>query len=289
MSLQARGWSRRSAWLLAGLCVAAIVSFQYAWWDILKHATQRAECRYILFVPACAALLFWCRRSRLPFVRCRPSLAGPLLVASAILLGWYSDRTDLRVGIHLSAVLALLGAVLTMTGLEAIRQFGPVFLAALLIVPVPGSIRQEISRPLQDAAVALTQGMLELMGVTAIRDGSLLVIRGTPVAVGEACDGMRMAMALGLVVFTFVFAMPIRPGTRMFLVIIAPLVAILCNVLRLVPSSLAFGFADEAMAVRVHEVFGWVMLVIAIGAMFLSLRLLRWLDLPVVRWRLLGA
>jgi exosortase len=289
MSLQARGWSRRSAWLLAGLCVAAIASFQHAWWDILKHVTQRPECRYILFVPASAALLFWCRRSRLPFVRCRPSMVGPLVVALSLLLAWHSDRIDLRVGIHLSAVIALIGAVLTMTGLEAIRQFGPVILATLLLVPVPGSIRQEISRPLQDTAVTLTQGMLELAGVTAIRDGSLLVIRGTPVAVGEACDGMRMVLALGLVAFTFVFAMPLRPGARVFLVLIAPMVALFCNVIRLVPSSLAFGFADEAVAVRVYELFGWLMLAVATGTMFLALRLFRWLDLPVVRWRLLGA
>lgn len=289
MSLQARGWSRRSAWLLAGLSAGSIVAFQHAWYDILKHAIKRPECRYILLVPLCGLFLFWCRRSRLSAVRSRPSMFGPLVVALAILLAWHSDRVDLRVGIHLSAVLALIGSVLTMTGFEAVRQFGPVFMAALLIVPIPGSIRQLISRPLQEAAVSLTQAILELVGVTAIRDGSLLLIRGTPVAVGEACDGMRMVLALGLVVFTFVFSMPLRSGTRIFLVLISPFVAILCNVVRLVPSSVAFGFADEGVAIRIHEFFGWLMLIVAVAAMFLALRLLRWLDFPVLRWRLLGA
>jgi exosortase len=209
-------------------------------------------------------------------------------VAAASALASYSEAIDLRVGIHLAAVLALLGSVLTMTGLEAIRQFGPVFLALLLIVPMPGSVRQEISRPMQDAAVVLTQATLDLIGVSALRDGSLLVIRGTPVAVGEACDGMRMALALGLTVFTFVFSMPLRWGARLFLVLISPLVAVVCNVIRLVPSSIAFGFAEESTAVRVHEIFGWMMLAVAVVAMFLTLRLVRWLDLPVTRWRLLG-
>jgi exosortase len=158
----------------------------------------------------------------------------------------------------------------------------------LLIVPMPGSVRQEISRPMQDAAVVLTQATLDLIGVSALRDGSLLVIRGTPVAVGEACDGMRMALALGLTVFTFVFSMPLRWGARLFLVLISPLVAVVCNVIRLVPSSIAFGFAEESTAVRVHEIFGWMMLAVAVVAMFLTLRLVRWLDLPVTRWRLLG-
>jgi exosortase/archaeosortase family protein len=98
-----------------------------------------------------------------------------------------------------------------------------------------------------------------------------------------------MVLALGLLVFTFVFAMPLRPGTRLFLVLISPLVALMCNVVRLVPSSLAFGFTDEAMAVRIHEFFGWLMLFMAIAAMFLTLRMLRWLDIPTLRWRLLGA
>ena len=289
MSLQTRGWSRRSAWLLVGLVVASVVAFREVWWDIGKIAITRAEGRYILFVPVSAAFLFWCRRSRLSFVRARPSMVGPLVVGFAILFAWWSDQVDLRVGVHLSAVLALIGSVLTMTGTEALRQFGPVFMAVLLAVPVPGSIRQEISRPLQDAAVVLTQGTLELFGITAIRDGALLVIRGTPVAVGEACDGMRMVLALGLLVFTFVFALPLRSGTRLFLVVISPFVALVCNVFRLVPSSIAFGFADEAAATRIHEFFGWFMLVVAVVAMFLTLRMLRWLDLPVLRWRLLGA
>lgn len=289
MSLQARGWSRRSAWLLLGLAIASVFAFRDAWADILDHAVLKPEGGYLLLVPACAAFMFWCRRSRLPFVRARPSMIGPLVVAVAILLEWYSDQTDLRVGIHLAAVLALIGSVLTMTGPEAIRQFGPVFLAVLLAVPIPGSVRQAISRPLQDSAVVLTQGTLDLIGVQVIRDGSLLVIRGTPVAVGEACDGMRMVLALGVVVFTFVFAMPLRSGTRLFLVLVSPFVALLCNVMRLVPSSIAFGFADQSVAVRIHEIFGWLMLVVAVTAMFLTLRLLRWLDFPVLRWRLLGA
>ena len=289
MSLHARGWSRRSAWLLAALAVGSIVAFIHAWSDIVRHALSRPECRYILFVPACCLFLFWCRRSRLSAVRARPSMVGPLVVALSILLAWHSDRVDLRVGIHLSAVLALIGSILTMTGTEAIRQFGPVFMAALLLVPIPGSVRQVVSRPLQEAAVVLTQGTLEMFGVTAIRDGSLLVIRGTPIAVGEACDGMRMVLALGLVVFTFVFSMPLRSGTRIFLVLVSPLVAILCNVFRLVPSSIAFGFADARVAVQVHELFGWLMLVVAVASMFIALRLLRWLDFPVLRWRLLGA
>jgi exosortase len=288
MSLHARGWSRRSAWILAALCAASVVAFHHAWMDLFRHGIDRPESRYILWVPACAAFLFWCRRSRLPAVRCRPSLWGPLTVAAASALASYSEAIDLRVGIHLAAVLALLGSVLTMTGLEAIRQFGPVFLALLLIVPMPGSVRQEISRPMQDAAVVLTQATLDLIGVSALRDGSLLVIRGTPVAVGEACDGMRMALALGLTVFTFVFSMPLRWGARLFLVLISPLVAVVCNVIRLVPSSIAFGFAEESTAVRVHEIFGWMMLAVAVVAMFLTLRLVRWLDLPVTRWRLLG-
>lgn len=288
MSLHARGWSRQSAWLLAALSAGAIGAYHHAWEGIIRHALQRPESRYILWVPISAAFLFWCRRSRLPMVRCRPSMVGPLVVAAALLLASHSDRTDLRVGSQLAAVLALFGSVLTMTGLEAVRQFGPVFIATLLLVPIPGSIRQEISRPMQDAAVVLTQATLDLVGVSAIRDGSLLVIRGTPVAVGEACDGMRMALALGVVVFTFVFSMPLRSGTRLFLVLISPAVAIACNVVRLVPSSIAFGFTDEDTATRIHEVSGWFMLVVAVVAMFLTLRIVRWLDFPVTRWRLLG-
>ncbi len=281
------GWSTAQVVTLGVLMLAAVWACLGAWSDIVRQATHRSDAGYIMLVLPVAGYLFWIRRSRARFVRCRPSAWGPLTVLMGIALAWYGDETDLQIARHLGAVVTLVGAILAMTGLEALRQFGSVFLTLLFLVPVPGYFRTRLAIPLQEGATAFTDGVLNLIGVASERHGASLVIRDTPIAVGEACDGMRMVFALVLVVFAFVFSVPFRPTTRVVLILLSPLVALICNVVRLVPTAIVYGFADPGTAEKVHDVAGWLMLPLALVLLLTVVRLMRWLDLPVFRWRML--
>ncbi|UCD76259.1 MAG: exosortase/archaeosortase family protein, partial [Phycisphaerales bacterium] len=120
------------------------------------------------------------------------------------------------------------------------------------------------------------------------RSGNVLIINGEQVAVGEACNGMRLVFALTLVVYAFAFGSPLKPGTRLVLLVLSPLIAILCNVIRLVPTSLIFGHGNPAMAERFHDLAGWVMLGAALLMLGGVLRLIRWLEFPVMSFRLVS-
>ncbi len=288
-AMSRRGWSPFQVGLLLLLTAASIWACLPAWQDILSQATRRADAGYILLAVPVAIYLFWMRRSRLRFVRCRPSLWGTLVTLVGLGLTWYGDEVDMHVARHLGALTTFTGAIIAMTGLEVLRQFAAVFLALLFLLPVPGGVRHAIAIPLQNAAATFTHDMLELIGVASEQKGASLVIRGTPIAVGEACDGMRMVFAMGLVVFAFVFSVAFRPMTRLLLLLLSPLIALVCNILRLVPTALVYGFATPETAAHVHDVFGWLMLPAALAMLFGVVRLLTWLDLPVYRWRMLSA
>jgi exosortase len=128
--------------------------------------------------------------------------------------------------------------------------------------------------------------MLEFIGVSAIRSGNVIVINGEQVAVGEACNGLRMVFALTLVVYFFAFGTPLKPGTRAFLLIVSPLIAIICNVIRLVPTSLIFGYGNSETAQNFHDLAGWAMLPVAMIMLYGLLRAIRWLEFPVTQLRL---
>jgi exosortase len=128
--------------------------------------------------------------------------------------------------------------------------------------------------------------MLELIGVNAIRSGNVIIINGEQVAVGEACNGLRMVFALTLVVYFVAFSLPLKAGTRAFLLLASPLIAIICNVIRLVPTSLIFGYGNNEVAQHFHTLAGWVMIPVAMGMLFGLLRAIRWLEFPVTQLRL---
>lgn len=289
MSLRTPSWTSPQVATLLALAALAIYACWPAWGDIGLQASKRSDAGYIYLVPLVAGYLFWLRRSRLAFVRCRPSPLGPLVAAVAVGLTWYGLEVDMHAARHLGAVVALVAAAVTMTGASSLRQFGVVAISLLFLIPVPGGVRQALAQPLQLFAASFTGEVLGLLGLDIVREGAVLVIRGNPIAVGEACDGMRMVFALALVVFAFVFSVPLRAETRILLVGLSPFIALLCNVFRLIPTAVAYGFVDAERAQQIHDWAGWAMLPAALLMLVGVVKLLQWLELPVYRWRLAGA
>ena len=95
-----------------------------------------------------------------------------------------------------------------------------------------------------------------------------------------------MVFALVLVSYTFGFSMPLRNGVRGLILLMSPLAAMMCNVVRVVLVVLMFGYASETTAERFHAVTGWLMLPLAFMVLYGIIRVLRWALIPVTRYTL---
>jgi len=283
-----RSWSAGDLALLTVLVLLSIWTVRFALLDMLDRAMSDVEQSHILLVPFVSGWLIWLRRSRLRFVRYQPNLYGPILVAASWVLIWFGFHEGFLVFQHIGAITLIVGALISMTGLTIVRQCLPAFLVLVFIIPIPKSISQIIAQPLQTMATVVTHEFLNIFGVASVRSGNLLEIHGQQVAVGEACNGMRMVFALALVVFAFVFSTPFKFSTRVLLLVLSPLVALVCNVIRLVPTSLIYGYGDPDSAEMFHDLAGWLMLPVALMLLLGVLKLVRWLQLPVMSWRLAG-
>lgn len=264
--------------LLVGL---AVVSVWTIWREIASRALHNPEDSHILMAVPVAFWLAWLRRSRLRKWKPSPSMAGPVLVVIGVVLVWIGYRAAIDVAQHLGVLLILLGAVASVLGHRLLLMFKPSLIALLFLFPVPGRIRQHIAIPLEQVSALVTENLLSLFGVGIERTGNLLVINEHQVAVAEACNGMRMVSALGLITFAFVFSVPMRPKVRLLLLVLSPLVALLVNIIRLIPTTLAYGYASTDTAEFVHDAGGWVVLGLAIGLLWLCLVTLRWLEIPI--------
>lgn len=256
--------------------------------DIVGVVIHDSDRSYILLVPVLAAYLVWLRRSRLRTIDLRPSLWGPII----ILIGWFGfligGINDIVFMWHLGFLVGFLGIAVTFLGPKVLIPFSPAILVLLSVVPIPGTIRLLLAQPLQALATSATAVILDTVGVSAIQSGNLIEINGATVAIGEACNGMRLLVPLGLVIFTFVFSLPLRTSMRTILLLASVPVALICNVLRLVPTALAYGYFPN-IAELTHDIGGWIMIPLAILLLLGLLRLIEWLDVPVTRWRLVTA
>jgi exosortase len=256
--------------------------------DIFRTATKRPEGLYVLMVPLLAVYLAWLRQSRLGRYEIRRSFAGPVLILSGWLLFVGGAFYDVVLFWHLGGIVGFIGVVVTCVGPRILLVFGPAFLVLFAIAPLPGLVRESIALPLQKFATVVTSIILELLGVDAVRRGSIIEINGKIVLVGEACNGMRLVMPIALVIYAVVYSLPLRRAARFLLLLASVPVALVCNILRLIPTSLAYGFVP-GWAEMVHDIGGWLMLPIAVLLLLGLLRFVEWLDVSVSKWRLVTA
>lgn len=270
----------------AALAVLGVVLTLPAWQDIYTIAAGDPEQSHIFLAPVVAAWMFWVRKIRLR--NCPPggTFIGPLIVGA----GWAASVIGYNEGMqsvwHLGAVLMLIGCITTVLGKNVLFQFLPAFAVLAFLIPVPGFIRQTISLPLQNATAIVTHNILDIAGVQLERAANVLIINGQQVAVAEACNGMRMVFALLLVSYAFAFSLPLRNSTRLLVLVFSPAAALFCNVLRLLPTVLIYGYSDQATGDKFHDISGWVMLPVAFLLLMGLLRALKWALLPVMRFNL---
>ncbi len=172
--------------------------------------------------------------------------------------------------------------VLMVAGREVFWRSKWILLFLFLMVPLPARVHNLISGPLQSIASSGSVFVLEAMGVRVSQQGNVVTLdQRIPMAVAEACSGLRMLTAF-IIVAGFVAYMVKRPRwQKAFLVISSIPVAVLCNILRLVVTAVLFLHASTEVAEKFfHDFAGLVMMPAAVMLMFGQLWLMSILTLP---------
>lgn len=273
--------------LMAACMIAVAVWVQLpAWQDIYHIATHDQDSSHILLVPFFFLWLTWVRRLRWRDCRLTGRWWGPLIIAVGFLISHFGIRHGMAVFWQFGSLIMAFGAGMSALGTDVIKKFFPAILVLLFLVPVPATIRQEISVPLEQLSSRISQQVLEIIGVPVARAGNVLIVNHIKVEVAEACDGLRMAIALMILVATFALATPMNRWARPIFILSSPFMALFCNIVRLVPSVWVFGNFPHPLAETFHDTAGWLMLPVAFFLFWGVLRLLRWAAVPVAPYGL---
>jgi exosortase len=257
-----RPLARRDLLIAAALALLAGVVLLDAWRDILRLGLANEELSYVLLAPVMIVWIAWTRRHTLDRCRLRGGWTGLLILLFGWLVYWYGFHVD-PVLWRAGAVVAAVGAVVAVLGFDVLWKFLPAFAATIFLIPISPNGRYRLAVPLQNATAKATQTVCDIFGIYVDRAGNLLTINGVDVTVAEACNGMRMILTLFLVCYVVAFTAPLRPWQRLVFLAATPLVAVIANVVRLVPTVWLFGHASQETAHRFHDVSGWVMTVVS--------------------------
>ncbi|MEM1026570.1 MAG: exosortase/archaeosortase family protein [Planctomycetota bacterium] len=278
-----RGWTAQR--VIIGLLLIALSGWAClrAWADIFVIAAGDEEASQVWLALPVAAWLVWGRWTAVQRTRPTYSFWGPAIIALGVLIHELGFRNYVQVAWHGGAVLMLIGAIFTVVGPKLVWRLWPALLVFAFLVPVPGAIRQELAMPLQTLTAASAEFVFELLGVRVSRVGNTLQYNGETMLVAEACNGMRMMFALVLVAYAFAFGTPLRPSVRVALIVLSPIAAVLCNVIRVVPTVLLTGHYPDTAGPMFHDLAGWAMLAVSFLLLMGFIRMLRWAEVPVMQ------
>jgi exosortase len=146
-------------------------------------------------------------------------------------------------------------------------------------------VRLTIAAPLENLTAQISELVLNAGGVAVTRSGNLLRVGEQAVNIAEACNGLRMVFALILVSYFFCFALPLRNPVRFMILVASPFAAILCNVVRILPTVWLYRHSTHAGRLF-HDYSGWLMLPISFLILLGIIAALRWAMVPVMRYTL---
>jgi exosortase len=112
----------------------------------------------------------------------------------------------------------------------------------------------------------LAVATLELLGITVVREGHTMLLNDTvPVAVAEACSGLRMLTAFIVVAFVLAYVVNRPRWQKAILMLSCIPVAIVCNQIRLVVTAILFLVVSNQVGEKFfHDFAGLTMMPMAV-------------------------
>jgi exosortase len=151
-------------------------------------------------VPLVALFLIWRERKKLGKCLLRPCWWGMALLILAQAVRFYGLLFMFESAERYSLVLIIAGLVLMVAGWQVFRTVSWILLFLFLMVPLPGRVHNLISGPLQKMATTGSVFLLEAFGTRVSHQGNVVMLNeNTPMAVAEACSGLRMLTAFVIV------------------------------------------------------------------------------------------
>lgn len=274
------------AWIVYGCLTAAVIvayenmiRFTATFWakDMYSHG-------YI--IPFFAAYLFWIRKRPLRDAAPLDRWIGVGVVAASLGVRVFAAYFDYNNFERVSFIGALLGVCLIAGGRSMFKwAWLPIAFLAFMY-PLPSMIENTLLMKLQTYASIFSTWTLQVLGVSAARQGNTINVDTLEEAleVAEACSGLRMLTIFGAMSVALVMIID-RPWWDKLIILLSAIpIALASNVIRIVATALlyiAFGQDTPWLNKIIHDWAGFAMMPIGLGLLWIELSILSRLTIPI--------
>lgn len=261
---------------LAWLALMLVVLYAPVLVRIVKEWAEEEDMGHGFFVLPVVGYIIWQRRDELAKIPIRPHWFGYVLIVLGFLqllagtLG--ADFFVMRTAL----IVSIFGMLFATCGWPMIKALAMPLFLLLFMIRIPLFIYSQITFPLQIFASKVAEASLTLLGIPVLREGNILELTSQRLNVVEACSGIRSLLSLAFLSLVYGYFFDSRSWMKWLLLIATIPIAIIANASRVTITALLSEFKPELAEGAYHTFEGWVIFMVALGALIATHKLLSW-------------
>ena len=262
---------------VALVLLTALVGLYYPVLTYLVHDwSTNDNYSHGFFIPLISGYMVYALREELGRITVRPANWGFI-----VLLAGLGQLYVARVGSEYflqrtSLILVLLGMVLFLWGRELTKKLLLPIGYLLFMVPIPAIIWNKIAFPMQLFSSAVTERVIQTIGLPVFREGNVLHLAQTTLEVVDACSGLRSLTTMFALAAALAWFSDFATWKKWLLFFAAAPVAIFANIVRLTATAGLASFYGEKVAQGfLHDFSGLFTFVFGLSLLILTSKILQ--------------
>lgn len=268
---------KRNFWPLVGVFVCLLIAYYPVFVKLVHDWDVDPNYSHGFFIPLLSLYMVWTRREKLQGLQAAPSNWGLLVLVLGLLLLFVSWIGSEYFSQGFSLLLVLWGLLLFLGGCHYFKELFLPVIYLLFMIPLPAIIWNRLAFPLSLWASRISAQMMDVFGITVLREGNVLVLPNITLQVAEACSGLRSLTTLLALSAFLAFLSPLGLKGRWVLFLSAIPIALVCNIIRLTGTGvLARHFGAPVAQGFIHEFSGWLIFILGLFFLLGVGRVLEW-------------
>jgi exosortase len=227
-----------------------------------------------MLLPPLALYIAWMQRAHTLQTEPENDRRGVALVAFACILFLLGKLASEMFTMRISFVILLAALIWTFWGLRRLQSLAFPLVLLATMVPIPTLIYNTIAAPLQLFASDIASRVSQSLGISVLREGNIIHLAGISLGVSEACSGLHSLSALVVGSLLIGYLHCARLLARLALVVVAPPLAILINVVRVAGTAVLADYNQSFAMGFYHSFSGWLVFIAGFGILHATARAL---------------
>jgi exosortase len=265
--------NKKYFYILAALLV---ILYLPALVDLVTDWYQDANYSHGFLVPLVSIYLIWRKRKDLSETEKSSHKFGLVLILFGMVLFILGNGASEYFTVRFSLVVTIFGIALYHFGSEIFRRTWFALFFLVFMIPIPYVIYFSATFPMQLFASKATTGLLNLIGMTIVRQGNIIYLPDHVLEVAEACSGMRSLVSLLALGAIYAYLTQRKLPAMIILILSTVPIAVIGNIFRVsLTAVIAYSSGADVMAEPIHSILGLSVFVAAFIMLFIFGAILR--------------